>query len=171
MSGRTEELGSGDLILYSQNIRGLVTDISIVINVAMAENYLPDVYGDGSLILSKVNFYSDASNPKQVVNYYYGLVTEKYQNKLFGKLVLARDNTVYPTTLLERMSFAPMIVTDDQTVFYRINQRNRHPVQKSDFADVITSPSGNFITRKGDLAVVKTVNNIATVVILISPDL
>ena len=171
MSGRTEELGSGDLILYSQNIRGLVTDISIVINVAMAENYLPDVYGDGSLILSKVNFYSDASNPKQVVNYYYGLVTEKYQNKLFGKLVLARDNTVYPTTLLERMSFAPMIVTDDQTVFYRINQRNRHPVQKSDFADVITSPSGNFITRKGDLAVVKTVNNIATDVILISPDL
>lgn len=170
MSGAPEELGSGDLILYTQNAQGRVTDIRIVLNVAMAKNYLPDIYGDGSLMLPKVNFYSDTSNPRQTVRYYYGLVTEKYQNKPYGKLVLARDHTSYPSTLIDRLQFAPMVVTDDQTVFYRIDQSAWHPVSKSSFGEVISAPAGNFVKRVGDLAVIKTVNNIATDVFLISPE-
>lgn len=169
LSGEQDTIGSGDLILYSLDEQAQVTEVQVVLNTAMAKHYLPDVYGNGSMLLPKVNFYSDDSNPKQIVRYYYGLVTEKYQNGSLGKLVLARDNTSYPSTLLERLTFAPIIATNDETVFYRINQEAEIPVTQSDLSDVITAPSGSYGIRTGDLAVVKTVNNLATDVILISP--
>ena len=171
LTDKEETLGSGDLILYTQNASGRVTDAHIIINVGIAKNYLPDVYGDGSLLLPKVNFYTDSANPRRVVKYYFGLVTEKYISQPYGKLVLAKDNTVFPSTLLDRREFSAIVATDDNTAFYRIDQDARKAISESGMADCIVSPSGNFVKRNGDLALVKTVNGIATDVFFITPEL
>lgn len=159
------KLSTGDVILYDQSTGDMVKTISKVMNVANAKYYLPDVYGNGSLLLPRVNFYENKSNLKRVVRYYYGLVTEKHQNKALGKLVLSKNNTPYPGSLEDRLNFSNIIAADETTVYYRINQNG---MELSSFSDVITSPAGNYTARNGDLALIKTVNNIASDVILIS---
>lgn len=166
LSGKPRQLFSGDAILYSQSADNVVKNISVIMNVGAAQSYLPDVYGDGTLLLPKVNFYSG----KHEINYYFGLVTERHIGNSICKLMLAKDNSPYPTTILEKLQFASLIATDDNTVFYRINAGNRNnPVLQSNIEDVVSATAGTYGIRNSDLALVKTVDGTATDVILISP--
>ncbi len=170
LTGKPELLGSGDVILYHQNTAQRVTDAQIILNVGMANHYLPDIYGNGSLLLHSVHFYSDESNPRQKIDYYYGLVTEKHATQPYAKLVLARDNTPNPSTLLDKLKVTSMVVTDENTVFYRVDQQGRRALTLSALDDCITATAGSYGIRDGDMALVKTVNGVATDVIFISPE-
>ena len=161
----------GDVISYTLTSKGRIKSARVIFRTAKAQHYLPDIYGDGSFYMHSVNFFNDNSNPLSRVSYYYGLAIDKYESEFdkLQKLTLSRNDKPVPTELEEKLLYTEIIALNGNTVYYRYDKSKNNSIYRCYFSDIVSGNTLDYGKRTNDLVFVRTINGIATEVILIAP--
>ena len=170
---------ANDLIAYEKGAGGEIRKLRIIMRTNAVCNYLPDIYSETreAANVEELNIKLPISTSiiGEQIDYYFGLVTAKYQGNKTNKITLTvNDDKIIVRDPIDNGDFSydqksRMTVTlplSDELPILRFEANMKNKLQKISFSDIAADAiKGD--ERTGDLAFVKTVNGSITEIYLI----
>ena len=168
---RNNTVLTGDIIEFAKDATEKINEISIILRLGEAKNYLPDINKDRTNDIDNlnVNYFENTTDPKNPVKYYFGLATERYSSQKFSKLTVNLNDDIISdnATYISKIPLIAILALNENTNIYNFNTGNKTSLMQ--FSDIIIDQTRLGDQRTGDLIFAKTVNGLTTDIVAIHP--